>query len=365
MTQLTLAVLGGGLMGGGIAIDAARHGIGVLVYDVRPGSVDKLKERASGIYARWVASGRMDEAEASASLARILPAKGLEDAGARDLVIEAVFEDLEVKRNLLSALSPHLGRNTVVATNTSALRVGDLADALAAPERFLGLHYFSPAEVSRLVEVVRAEQTSVETVARAMGFLEITRRVPLLCVDTPGFVVNRFFCPYYNEAARIVQDGQGTPAEVDQVARERIGVAAGPFTVMNLIGPAVAANAMDNLSPLGPFYRSCARLAEQRETSSPWQVEHSGAPTSEAADEIERRLLGALFVPALELLNAEVATPEDMDRGAQLALRFGEGPCALMQKHGAEAVEAMVAALCRRDGHPQPPVHKPLHTASD
>ncbi|MFG1420324.1 3-hydroxyacyl-CoA dehydrogenase [Roseixanthobacter liquoris] len=354
MTKPKLGVLGAGLMGGGIALDAARHGLDVLLYDARPDAIETLKARAARTYARWVSSDRMTAEDAQAALARIRGAGGLADVGACDLIIEAVFEDLAVKRAVFAELAPHIARGSIVATNTSALKVGDIADGLPDPARVLGLHYFSPAEVSPLVEVVRAAKTSAETVARALAFLEQTRRVPLRCADTPGFVVNRFFCPYYNEAAHIVQDLRASPSEVDFVARERLGVAAGPFKVMNLIGPTVAAHAMENLSPLGPFYRACAALARQGESGAAWEVSEDAAPSLEIADEIKQRLLGALFVPALELLNAGASSPADMDKGAQLALRFTLGPCALMERAGPAAVKAALARLCARDGHPQP-----------
>ncbi|MFG1398012.1 3-hydroxyacyl-CoA dehydrogenase [Roseixanthobacter pseudopolyaromaticivorans] len=354
MTKPNLGVLGAGLMGGGIALDAARHGIEVVVYDARADAVEKLKARAAKTYERWVSSNRMTTDDAQSALARIIGARDLGEAGTRDIIIEAVFEDLAVKRALFADLAPHIARGSIVATNTSALKVGDIADVLPDPARFLGLHYFSPAEVSPLVEVVRAERTSAETVARALAFLEQTRRVPLRCSDTPGFVVNRFFCPYYNEAAHIVQDLRATASEVDFVARERLGIAAGPFKVMNLIGATVAAHAMENLSPLGPFYRACAALVRQGESGAAWEVSDMAAPSSEVADEIEQRLLGALFVPALELLNAGASTPADMDKGAQLALRFTLGPCALMERAGTTRVQTAVARLCARDGHPQP-----------
>ncbi|MFH1558532.1 MAG: 3-hydroxyacyl-CoA dehydrogenase NAD-binding domain-containing protein [Pseudomonadota bacterium] len=354
MTKPNLGVLGAGLMGGGIALDAARHGIDVLLYDARPDAVERLKARAAKTYERWVSANRMSADDAQAALARIHGARDLAALGARDLIIEAVFEDLAVKRALFAQLAPHIAPGGIIATNTSALKVSDIADVLPDPARFLGLHYFSPAEVSPLVEVVRAAKTSAETVARALAFLEQTRRVPLRCADTPGFVVNRFFCPYYNEAAHIVQDLRATPSEVDAVARARLGVAAGPFKVMNLIGPAVAAHAMENLFPLGPFYGACAALVRQGESGAAWEVSEDAAPSPEIADEIEQRLLGALFVPALELLNAGAATPADMDKGAQLALRFTLGPCALMERAGPAAVEATIIRLCARDGHSKP-----------
>lgn len=346
-----LGIIGAGLMGGGIALDAARHGLAVTVYDARPDGVAKLRERAAGVYARWVKNSRMSAQEADAALARIGAAGTLADLGGLDLVIEAVFEDLEVKRAVLAALAPALAAHTVVASNTSALKVADLAAGFPFAARVLGLHYFSPAEISPLVEVVRAKATSDDTIARALAFLGETKRVPLPCHDRPGFAINRFFCPYYNEATRIVEDGIAGPADVDRVARERLGAAAGPFTVMNLIRPAVAAHAEANLSPLGPFYRPSRALLAQAESGADWPVEET-KPGADL-DAVEQRLLGALVLPALELEAEQVADPDAVDRGAVLALKFTDGPFALLRRDP-RAAEAAVSALARRDGHPLP-----------
>ncbi|MFG1477116.1 3-hydroxyacyl-CoA dehydrogenase family protein [Xanthobacter sp. V4C-4] len=349
-----LAVIGAGLMGGGIALDAARHGIEVVVYDARPEAGDALRARAAGVYGRWAKSGRMGEADAAAALERLRPVTELDAVETAGVVIEAVFEDLAVKRELFAALEGHLAPAAILATNTSALKVGDLSQGFGFAPRVLGLHYFSPAEVSPLVEVVRSEATSDATVERALAFLAATRRTPLPCRDRPGFAINRFFCPYYNEAARIVEDGLAGTADVDQVARERIGAAAGPFTVMNLIRPAVSAHAMTHLKALGPFYATSALLAAQAERGTDWALDTRVAGAD--LDAVETRLLGALVLPALELAAEQVAAPAAVDQGAVLALKFKEGPFALIRRYGTARVEAAVRELCARAGHPVPAI---------
>lgn len=347
-----LAVIGAGLMGGGIALDAARHGLMVTIYDSRANGVEMLRARAGEVYARWVKSGRMEPSDADGALARLRPASSLADIAGADLVIEAVFEDLQVKRDLYAALLPHLTARSVVATNTSALEVKALSEGFGFADRFLGLHYFSPAEVSPLVEVVRAPATSDATLARALAFLDETRRVPLACLDRPGFAINRFFCPYYNEATRLVEDGIAGPADVDGVARDRVGAAAGPFAVMNLIRPQVAAHAVANLASLGAFYTPSRTLEAQAHSGASWSLDES-KPSADL-DAVEQRLLGALALPAMELVCEGVATPAEVDRGAMLALKFKYGPFALMRRHSAEFVEQAVLSLCRRHGHPVP-----------
>lgn len=350
---MNLGVVGCGLMGGGIAIDAARHGLDVRIYDARPESSSDLRERAAGVYARWVKKGRMTQEAAGSALARITPASTLADLCDADVVIEAIFEDLALKRALMTELARYVGADTIIATNTSALRVGDIAESLPIVDRILGLHYFSPAEVSPLVEVIRAPHTSDATVARALAFLAETQRTSLACADTPGFAINRFFCPYYNEAARIVEDDLATPSQVDTVARERLGVAAGPFTVLNLIGPRVASHAMENLSSLGPFYAVSPALMAQGERNAPYTI-LDDASIPENANSIEDRLLAALAVPALELLAERVADPEETDRGAVMALKFEQGPYALIRRYPPARIGAAIAALCMSHGHQMP-----------
>ncbi len=347
-----LAIIGSGLMGGGIAIDAARHGLDVAIYDARPDAFDALHGRAAGVYARWVKSSRMTGSDADAALARLKRAASLAELADADLIVEAVFEDLNVKRALYEALSAHLRDGTIVATNTSALKVGDLAEGFAFADRFLGLHYFSPAEVSPLVELVRSDRTSAETVERAMAFLSETKRTALPCADRPGFAINRFFCPYYNEATRLLEEGIAGPADIDKIARERLGVAAGPFMVMNLIRPGVSAHAMQNLAGLGPYYTPSRALMAQAESGADWSLEET-KPDADL-DQVERRLLAALILPALELKAEGVAEAAAVDQGAVLGLKFKEGPFALMARYPATMVESALREICLRAGHKMP-----------
>ncbi|MFG1280874.1 3-hydroxyacyl-CoA dehydrogenase family protein [Xanthobacter autotrophicus] len=166
------------------------------------------------------------------------------------------------------------------------------------------------------------------------------------------------FCPYYNEAARVVADGLATPSQVDAVARERLGVAAGPFTVLNLIGPRVAGHAMANLSPLGPFYGVSPALLAQGVDNTPYAIEE-GSILPANADLIEDRLVAAIAIPALELLAERVADPIETDRGALMALKFRQGPYALMRAYPPDRLDAAIAGLCARYGHSIPRIARP------
>jgi 3-hydroxyacyl-CoA dehydrogenase len=284
---------------------------------------------------------RPEDAEAAAG--RISVGNALEDLADSDLVIEAVFEDFGIKARLFERLSPVLGLDCLVATNTSCLRVSDLATHMAEPGRFLGLHYFSPAAVNPIVEVVKGERTAERTIEMALAFCAASGKQALRCKDSYGFAINRFFCPYTNEAVRALDDGIASTGEIDEAAKEVLGAAAGPFAVMNLIKPRINLHAIRNLAPLGPFYAPARSMVEVGEADRPWTIEPAAAPPPERRQRAGEYLLRGVFLPVLQALDEEVAAPADFDRGALQALKFGKGPCALMDRLGRAEVERLIA----------------------
>lgn len=350
----SLAILGAGTMGTGIAIAALAAGLPVRLVDRTEAAVEGAAARIARHFDRQVEKGRLAAAEAAARQAGLSRGTDLAAVAGAVLVIEAVFEDMGVKRALLADLAPHLGAETVVATNTSALRVGDLAGAIAGPERFLGLHFFSPAEVNQLVEVVSGPATSEHAVALARGFVKRIGKIALLCRDAPGFAVNRFFCPYTNEAVRLLDEGVADAAQIDRVARESFDLAMGPFAVMNIIKPRINLNAVRHLGPLGPSYAPAAGLVATGEADRAWAI-GAETPLDPAAEaEVAARLRAAVFLPVLEELAEDVARPEDIDTGARLALRFGRPPVALMREAGEARVRELVGAHAARFATPLP-----------
>jgi 3-hydroxybutyryl-CoA dehydrogenase len=339
----TVGIVGAGTMGSGIAINLAQAGFTVRLTDARPETAQKAVEGARAFYARAVEKGRMQADAAEAAVARLSVVGGLADLAPCDLVIEAVFEDFDLKARLLEALSPVLRADALIATNTSCLRVGDLARHVRAPARFLGLHYFSPAAVNPIVEVVKGEATADGTVEAALAFCRASGKEPLRCKDSFGFAVNRFFCPYTNEAARALDAGLGTTGEIDAVAREVLGAAAGPFAVMNLIKPRINLHAIRNLAPLGPFYAPAAAMAEAGDADRSFSIEPVAGEVEPARKgRIADRLLLGCFLPVLQALDEGVAEPASFDRGAKEALKFGVGPCALMDRLGRDEVSRIV-----------------------
>jgi 3-hydroxybutyryl-CoA dehydrogenase len=338
-----VGIVGAGTMGSGIAINLAQHGKDVLLFDARPEQIGAARAAAASYFERAVERGRMESFVAEAALGRVVAAADLAELRYAHLVIEAVFEDFELKASLFEQLNPVLELDTLLATNTSCLRVSDLQEHVRHPGRFLGLHYFSPAAVNPVVEVVQGAGTTATTVARAVAFCRDTGKYPIRCRDAYGFAINRFFCPYTNEAARLLDEGVASPAAIDGLAREAVGAAAGPFQVMNLIKPRINLHALRNLEPLGPFYRPARSMVEVGEADRAWDLEQPQELDAETRSLIVDRLRLGTFLPVLQELDEEVAPPADIDFGAEQALKFATPPCALMDTLGRADVERIVA----------------------
>ena len=235
-----VAVLGAGTMGTGIAEVAARAGHRVRLYDARPAAaqdaLDGLRRRVD----RDVTRGRLDRDQAGELVSRVAVVDGLDDLAGCALVVEAVVEDLKVKQELLRAVEnvtgQGVGREVVLASNTSSLSITAIGAGLARPGLLVGLHFFNPAPRMGLVEVVRGDATDPKVVETATELVRDWGKTPVQCSSTPGFVVNRVARPFYGEAQRLVERGVATPATIDAVLREAGGFPMGPFQLTDLVG---------------------------------------------------------------------------------------------------------------------------------
>ncbi|MCS6778622.1 MAG: 3-hydroxyacyl-CoA dehydrogenase family protein [Geminicoccaceae bacterium] len=350
----TVGIVGTGTMGTGIATNVTQHGLLVRLFDARPEAASKAIEQAKAFWAKSIERGRMSREQAEAAAGRLAAVDTLGGLVDCDLVIEAIFEEFDLKARLFETLSGLLPARTLVATNTSCLRVSELARHMKRPERFLGLHYFSPAQINPIVEVVRGEATAPETVEAGLAFCRATGKKPITCKDSYGFAINRFFCPYTNEACRLLDEGLATTAEIDAVAEEAVGAAAGPFRVQNLIKPRINLHAIQNLAPLGPFYAPAKSLIEVGEADRQWEIGEVGEIPAERRAVIRDRIRLGVFLAVLQELDEGVAAPADIDMGAREALRFAKPPCALMDELGRSEVERIVAPALARYGLPRP-----------
>lgn len=236
MGESTIGVIGAGTMGAGIAQVALERGYRARLYDVAEPGLEKARQAIAQGLARLVEKGRLAPAERDAALARLLPTTTLADLADADVVIEAVPEDLALKRDLFVRLEAVVAKTALLATNTSSLPVTAIAGPLARPERVVGLHFFNPAPLMALVEVIRGEATSDEAAAAARALAEALGKTPVLAADTPGFVVNRVARPFYGEALRLVGDHGADPLAVDRALTQVAGFKMGPFALMDLIG---------------------------------------------------------------------------------------------------------------------------------
>ncbi|HYJ76184.1 MAG TPA: 3-hydroxyacyl-CoA dehydrogenase NAD-binding domain-containing protein [Kineosporiaceae bacterium] len=235
-----VAVIGAGTMGAGIAEVSARAGHRVRLHDTRPDAAATALGELGHRLDRDVARGRLDPPAADAVLARVRVVEHLDDLAGCGVVVEAVAEDLEVKRTLLRAVEDvtgqGVGREVVLATNTSSLSITAIATALRRPGLLVGLHFFNPAPRMSLVEVVRGDATDPKVVDAAAELVRDWGKTPVLCASTPGFVVNRVARPFYGEAQRLVEAGVASAATIDAVLREAGGFPMGPFRLTDLVG---------------------------------------------------------------------------------------------------------------------------------
>jgi 3-hydroxybutyryl-CoA dehydrogenase len=340
----SVGILGAGTMGAGIAATTVLAGLPTVLVDPSQAVLDRARLRLDGHLARQVTKGRLTARAAAEARDHLTFATEARAVAGADLVIEAVFERLDVKTEVLAALESRLAPECLIATNTSCLRVSEIATALRRPERFLGLHYFSPVEANPLVEVIEGVASRPGIAAEVSDFLAATGRVALPCRDSHGFAINRFFCPYVNEAIRCLREELATAGQIDAVARDVFGQALGPLATTNVVGFPVMLHALENLSHLGPSYAPARLLVEMAASGGRFEIEEEPAPLAPGrAAAIADRLRGALYLPLNALLAEGVASAADVDRGAAVALRFAAPPARTMLEDPRRA--DLIAAL--------------------
>jgi len=247
----TIGVVGAGAMGAGIAQVAAQAGHPVLLYDVVPGAADAAVAKTGTALAKLVERGKLAAAERDAVIGRLRAVTTLEALAPADLLIEAIVERLDVKRELLTRLEAIVNDAALLASNTSSLSITALAAALRRPARCAGMHFFNPAPLMRLVEIVSGMDTEAEVTRTLADTARAWGKEPVHARSTPGFIVNRCARPFYGEALRVVQESAASPATVDAVMREAGGFRMGPFELMDLIGHDV------NFEVTRSMYTSC------------------------------------------------------------------------------------------------------------
>ena len=232
----TIGILGAGTMGSGIAQVAAVSRFDVVLHDVSSEVLKSAMEHIKADFRKSVEKGRLSATEATEALSAIHPRKNLGDMGNADFIIEAAVENLDVKKEIFKKLDLIVAHDVILATNTSSLSITAIASLTKTPESVVGMHFFNPPPIMKLVEIVRGKQTSDETVKISCDLAQKMGKTPVVCMDTPGFIVNRVARPFYGEALRLLGEGVATVEDIDRIARLEGRFKMGPFELMDLIG---------------------------------------------------------------------------------------------------------------------------------
>lgn len=231
-----VGIIGSGTMGAGIAQVAATAGCSVKLYDTKTQALEKAKADLEKIMDRLVEKGKFDSEEKERIQNNIKYVNSLKELKNSDLTIEAIIENLDIKKNVFSTLEKFVSDDCIIASNTSSLSIASIASSLQKPERCIGIHFFNPAPLMKLVEVIPAIQTSEETLKTSVETIKEWGKTVAVAKDTPGFIVNRVARPFYGEALRIYEEGIASFAEIDSAMKEIGGFRMGPFELMDFIG---------------------------------------------------------------------------------------------------------------------------------
>ena len=333
----SVAIIGAGNMGSGIAQKSAQEQFNVQMVDREEQWVNRGEKIISDFLEEAIERRifRPDQVESIKN--RITGVVGTENvAPDTDLVIEAVFEDFDIKTAVFRTLDKVCNEKTILASNTSSLSVNELAKATGRPDRFVGLHFFYHPAKNRLIEIIPAETTSAESLNAVEQYCKTMGKVVIICKDRPGFVVNRFFVPWLNEACHLLDEGVASIAQIDSVAEKAFNIGMGPFALMNLTGPAIALHATNYLSEQlnCSRYSGAKSLRDTIENSGMWEIGEDTECNGDIAEIIRERLLGQVFAVSSQIVEEEICSIEDVDRGAKVGLRWAEGPFEIANKIG-------------------------------
>lgn len=340
----SVAIVGAGNMGSGIAQKSAQEEFDVQMVDREQQWVDRGQGIIADFLSEAVERRIFSPKQVDDIKNRITGVIGVENTAENtDLVIEAVFEDFDIKTAVFNTLDEVCGPNTILASNTSSLSVNALAEATGRADRFVGLHFFYHPAKNRLIEVIPAKSSSQETVDKVVQYCKMLGKVVIVCADRPGFVVNRFFVPWLNEACLLLQEGVASAAQIDAAACKAFRIGLGPFGLMNLTGPPIALHSTDYLAEqlATPRYDGAQNLRDLIEANAHWDVSGEQDYNQEQYELISNRLFGVVFGVATQIVEEGICSMEDVDRGAKVGLRWAKGPFELMNKIGIQESYSM------------------------
>jgi len=358
---MKIGVLGSGAMGSGIAQVAATNGHNVVLVDTNAEAINNARGKLQKILARLVEKGKVDESTSQSIFSRIEFTTNNQQFVGCGLIIEAIVERLDVKKIVFSELENIVGNECILATNTSSLSVASIAAACDKSERVIGLHFFNPAPLMPLVEIIPAVQTSQETVKTARDLIDSWGKVTVLTKDTPGFIVNRVARPFYGEALKIYEEGIADFVTIDWAMTELGGFRMGPFTLMDFIGNDINYSVTESV--FAAFYydpRYRPSLTQKRHSEAGWHGRKTGrgyfnysenAVKSEPSkdevvgQEIVDRIVVMLINEAVDALFLNIATTEDLDLAMTKGVNYPKGLLSWADEIGLNVVLKRLEAL--------------------
>jgi 3-hydroxybutyryl-CoA dehydrogenase len=232
----TVGVAGSGTMGAGIAIVAARAGFKTIVFDTQQPALDRARKQTEGFFAKSVERKKLTQPQVDTMLANLTGTTRIDDLAACDIVIEAVFENLKVKHDVLAQINKVCPPQTIFASNTSTLSISEIAAGSGRDENVVGMHFCLPAQLMKLIEMSPGLRTSDETFNAAWDFAKAMGQIPVKTKDNPGFILNYFLVPFNNDAIRLVEAGVAAPADIDRAIKTGLGYPMGPLELLDLVG---------------------------------------------------------------------------------------------------------------------------------
>ena len=352
MAGMQVGVVGAGTMGAGIAQVAAEADHSVLLYDTNSAALEKADASLRRIMARLVEKGRRTEEQAENTIARIRHVTDLDEMKNAGLIIEAIIENMDIKSDVFAKLEKLVDDACILASNTSSLSVTELAGKCKVPGRVIGIHFFNPAPLMKLVEIVPAVQTEPEVADNARKLIDAWGKTTVIARDTPGFIVNRVARPFYSEALRIYEEGLADLVTIDWAMTEVGGFRMGPFTLMDYIGNDV------NYAVTESVWRACyyeprykPAFTQKRLVDAGYLGRKSGRgyydysesaskpePDQDKANAIFNRIVCMLINEAAEALYWGVASRDDIDLAMTRGVNYPKGLLAWADELGAEHV---------------------------
>lgn len=337
----TIGVLGAGSMGSGIVQIAATNKHQVILVDLNEEALTKASTGLKNILTRLVQKEKIDQTTADNIMQRITFSTSTKDLAECDLIIEAIIENLEVKKKVFAQLESITSPTCILASNTSSLSIASIASACKKSERVIGIHFFNPAPLMPLVEIIPAVQTSETTKIASRKLIDSWGKVTVLAKDTPGFIVNRVARPFYGEALRIYEEGVADFATIDWAMTEMGGFRMGPFTLMDYIGNDINYTVTETV--FEAFYydpRYKPSFTQKRHAEAGWYGRKSGRGYYNYADDAEiptpnkdeklgnvifNRILVMLINEAIDALFLNIASKEDIDLAMTKGVNYPKG----------------------------------------